>query len=56
MKDMFEKQSELAQDVITISQAKSVHENEIWSSKLGDYYASVAAFNKYVEEQNEKNK
>jgi hypothetical protein len=38
--------------------AKNMNEDQLWQMSLGDYYSTVASFNKYVEIQNEliKNK
>lgn len=50
-KDMFEKQTDIGQEVLTLSQAKGESEKELWALPLGDYYATVAAFSRFSEER-----
>ena len=52
---MFEKSTEIAQEVIAISQAKSCTEKEIWSMTLTEYYGNLKAFLKYIEERDKQN-
>ena len=53
---MFEKQIDMAQEVIALAQAKSVSEEEIWKMGLMDYYGALQAFIKYSEARNKINK
>jgi hypothetical protein len=55
-KDMFEKQTEISQEVLALSQAKGESEKELWSLPLGDYYATVAAFSRYSDDRAKKMK
>lgn len=48
---MFEKQTEISQEVLALSQAKGESEKDLWAMPLGDYYATVAAFSRYSDER-----
>lgn len=55
-RDIFSKQIDMSQEVIALSQAKNISEKEIWSMPLMEYYGTLQAFVKYLNERDKKNK
>lgn len=51
---MFEKQTEIAQDVLALSQAKGVDEDVLWKMPIQEFYSTIASFSKYQEKYNKK--
>lgn len=51
---IFEKQVEMTQEVIAISQAKNCPEKDLWPMALVEYYGNLASFIKFVEERDKK--